>query len=118
MIITSVVYLGANVVVMVGMLISEAVAVFVPMLVAILFYGGTYSTVSSIYPAEILKTERGSYTSLTSWPAMLLVTLIPPIVADVVEPNHTPWPVFLFYAVFCGISALFIGFFAVESKDR
>ena len=56
MIITSVVYLGANIAVMVGMLISEAVAVFVPMLVAILFYGGTYSTVSSIYPAEILKT--------------------------------------------------------------
>ena len=118
MIVASVVYLGTNVVVMVGMLISQAVVVFVPMLVAILFYGGTYSTVSSIYPAQILKRERGSYTSLTSWSAVLLATLILPIVADVVEPNHTSWPVFLFYAFFCGISALFIGFFAVESKDR
>lgn len=49
---------------------------------------------------------------------MLLVTLLPPVIADVVSPTHTPWPLFLFYAIFSGMSVLYLWYFAVESKDR
>ena len=54
-VISSVVYLVTNAVIVVGMLISEPVVIYAPMLVASILYGVTYSTVSSIYPAEITK---------------------------------------------------------------
>ena len=118
MIISALVYFTANIVIMTGMLLTEGTMIFVAMIVAILFYGLTYSTISAIYPSEILKNEKPSYTSLTSWPAMLLVMFLPPVVADVVEPTHTPWPVFLFYGAFSLLSVFYIGFCAVESKDK
>ena len=55
MLIASLVYMAANAAIMVGMLVSRAAVIFVAMLVAIIFYGITYSTVSSIYPSEIGK---------------------------------------------------------------
>jgi MFS family permease len=107
-----------NIVIMVGMLISNTAVVFAPMLVAIFFFGITYSTVSSIYPGEIMKNERASYSTFTAWPAMMMVTLVPPLLADVISPTHTPWPIFLFFALFSLLSVFYLGRFAVESKDK
>lgn len=49
---------------------------------------------------------------------MVFATLIPPIVADMIEPTHSPWPIFLFYGVFAVLSVLYLGCCAVESKGR
>ena len=51
MIISAVVFFVCNIVIMTGMLVSSSTMVFVGMMIEILFFGLTYSTVSSIYPA-------------------------------------------------------------------
>ena len=55
MVLSTLVYLLVNVIVIVGMIVGNSDVIFVPMTVAMIFYGLTYSTVSSIYPAEITK---------------------------------------------------------------
>ena len=118
MFLSTVIFAICNLVIMAGMLTRKPTLMFVFIILFVLVFGITYSIVSSIYPAEILKNERVSYTSFTSWPAMVFATLIPPIVGDVIEPSHMPWPVFLFYGVYALLSAIYLWCCAVESNNR
>lgn len=49
---------------------------------------------------------------------MVLVTLVPPVVTDVMEPSHAPWPIFLFFGAYALLSTLYLWCCAVESKNR
>lgn len=106
-----------NFLMMAGMITSTTALTFTFMVIFVIIFGLTFAVISSIYPAEILKYERPSYTSLTAWPAMIFACLIPPIISDQL-PTHTPWPIFLFYGIFALLSTIYIWFCAVESKGR
>jgi MFS family permease len=113
MLISTVVFSICNFMIMTGILTGITYLTFAFMIIFIFVFGVTYSIVSSIYPAEILRSKQVSYTSLTAWPAMILATLIPPIVSDVITPSHLPWPIFLFYGVYALFSTIYIWCYAV-----
>lgn len=57
------------------------------------------------------------YASLTTWPALAITTIFPPIIADMTA-DKTPWPAFLFYGVYCAVSWIYMWFCVIESKGR
>lgn len=118
MLLSTLVFALCNFMIMIGMVARKPGLTFAFLVLFILVFGITYSIVSSIYPAEILRNERVSYTSFTAWPAMVFATLVPPVVGDVIEPSHMPWPIFLFFGVYSLFSAVYLWCCAVESKDR
>ena len=102
---------------MAGLLIESSTFTIIMMILIMGTFGLTYSGVSWVYPDEILRPDQAAYASLTTWPVLFFATILPPIIAEDTT-NGTPWPIFLFYGVYCTISFIYMFFCIIETKGR
>jgi len=109
LILSSVLFTICNFMIALGLLINLPYFTLGWMIILMGTYGIAYSPVSWTYPAEIVPSQYVHSASIASWPALIFTTLIPPIVSDVIS-NHTPWPVFIFYGVYCLFSTIYMWF--------
>ena len=114
---SSIAFSLCNFMVMTGLLIKSSTFSLIWMGLLVLFYGVLFSPIYERYLEEILMRDQMAMIAWTGWPSLIFVTLIPPIVAEVM-PDYLPWPIFLFFGVVSFFAIFYLWFYLKETRNR
>jgi hypothetical protein len=100
-----------NIIIGIANILQLSFLCFFMMIIFMIPCGGGLNPVAYSIPPEIVFSGSGRYSTVVSWSAIALITIIPPFVSDAI-PNGLAYPMFFFFAFYMGVS-IFINLFLI-----
>jgi SP family arabinose:H+ symporter-like MFS transporter len=80
-------------------------------------FGLTLGPVVWVYLPEIVQSSIIPYATATNWGSASLITLLFPVIKDHLPKKNPAW-LFIFFALWCGLSFIFNKKYLVETRNK
>ena len=99
-----------NFILVIAMVFRNIIALLIVMSIFMIIFGGAFINQNWSYPSEVIPARESTIPNITHWLALAFTNLVPPLVSGVM-PNSNPFPVFIFFGIYC-----FIGYLHVRAN--
>lgn len=101
----------------ISLLVLGEIAVLISISIYMVIAGAFFFPPAWSYPSEIVPAAQTLHQNIAQWFALSISTLLPPFVMYLM-PNNNPYPIFIFFGLYCLMAIFYLHKKLVETKGK